>query len=276
MNILKQLDGITEAVDKKKSIEFDELNLSKLKQLLSTNYSDAYDGFKKGYRIYRGCRTSYGSIAILKPGKRKSENTYNYYTILMSEVFDSWKQFPKRNSSFICSSSFSYADSYAGNGLIYYVFPENGANIGICPDTDIWDSFSLILGLPMIYSLSDFNREICNPIFGTDTISPSNMKKILKSFKMNDEESISRLKTIFESFESYPYTDIFVEISQKNNLSTLYEVFEYLFDPNRNYFLNTTIDKYNINSRNTEAEVWTDANCIFIQDHVLNMLENGD
>ena len=64
----------------------------------------------------------------------------------MSYLLPSWKDFPKRDSSFICTTSEYKARDYAfDKDDLYHVFPENGANLGICSSLDIWDSCNIQL-----------------------------------------------------------------------------------------------------------------------------------
>lgn len=109
--------------------------------------------------IYRGMRQS--ATIILGDGndlERKSANTQNYYTMLTSnDILESWKGWPKRSKSFICSNNTGKAKIY-GNG-IFRVIPLENQDIAVATSDDFWDSF------PRTYeyganNLSDFNRLI--------------------------------------------------------------------------------------------------------------------
>ena len=112
--------------------------------LIRTDYSDAWALFDNENYIYRGTERKYlnkEDFAVeVTPGIRISKDGIpNLYTILLSEILDSWKKFPKRNRSHICSLDGHTASSYGD--YLYYVLPKNGTKIGVCPYGDIWDSF---------------------------------------------------------------------------------------------------------------------------------------
>lgn len=132
-------------------------DIKELKQLLKTDYSSAYEKYLNGKGIFRGVNKNVvkkiGVYSILKPGLKASEDVkYNLYTRLFSDILPSWKDFPPRNRSFICTSStgkaleftsmFATLDEWKNN--IYVVLPKNGASIGICPKSDLWWSFPAI------------------------------------------------------------------------------------------------------------------------------------
>lgn len=74
---------------------------------------------------------------------RKSANTANCYTVLIDYFLKSWKLYPKRSRSFICSLDEDYASGY---GNLYQVYPVGNPLIGICSSRDMWNSFKNISG----------------------------------------------------------------------------------------------------------------------------------
>ena len=106
---------------------------------------------KKGEWIFRGIKGK--SDAYLKIDSnvgtpRVSSNAwYNYYTLLMDNL-PSWKKYPLRSRSIICSTEEGSAESY---GTLYVVIPYDNTNVGIAPDGDIWYSFKMGI-------LNDFNE----------------------------------------------------------------------------------------------------------------------
>lgn len=69
--------------------------------------------------------------------RRRSENTSNHY----SEIFDNipeYSDFPKRQRSFIASTSKNVAASFSGR--VFCIIPFNGVKIGVCPGPDMWDT----------------------------------------------------------------------------------------------------------------------------------------
>lgn len=111
--------------------DYNTITEEQVVQFLLTDFSEALNS----QPIYRGMETNdYYIISPDKNNPRKSANTYNYYTLIINNSVP-WKNFPNRE--IICSTSARTATSY---GLVYRIFPRNGAKIGICPDNDIWGS----------------------------------------------------------------------------------------------------------------------------------------
>ena len=106
--------------------------------ILAEHCSDAYQTARTP--IWRGTGRNKAEIMMLDPstGTRRSENTTNYYTMLMDNS-PYMKGFPKRSNSLICTTRRKVAESY-GNGKAYAIFPYNGTKIAICPGSDLWDT----------------------------------------------------------------------------------------------------------------------------------------
>ncbi len=96
------------------------------------------------FPIYRGMNLPNDintSIYNTNSFTRKSANTYNYYTLLFDN-HPSWKDYPKRSKSMICTTEYSTADGY---GNVFIVIPSDKAKIGVCPANDLWNSFDHFL-----------------------------------------------------------------------------------------------------------------------------------
>ena len=78
--------------------------------------------------LYRGIKSRtdvlYGDSS---ENERKSANTTNHYTILFSEILPSWRSYPRRDRSWICTSDEYNAASY---GSLYNVFPVGDPILG--------------------------------------------------------------------------------------------------------------------------------------------------
>ena len=113
---------------------------------------------RKRHFLYRG--VSGGStFSYIEPKKhnRVSANTSNIYTLVIDN-HPKWKGYPKRSKSIICANTPGGASSY---GSVYHVFPVDGANYGICPQSDLWMSFMKTL---KVYTLLEFNETILSKI----------------------------------------------------------------------------------------------------------------
>ena len=110
--------------------------------------------------IYRGTRRK-ESIIFTDPTTeaRRSANTFNYYTLLMSSgTLPSWKNWPQRDRSLICSGNVDDAAGYAWYGDPFVVLPIGNPKIAICPAADFWDSFPLQLNNLNGYLRDYFNN----------------------------------------------------------------------------------------------------------------------
>lgn len=122
--------------------------LAKAAELLETHCSAALRHYvNKGLVLYRGFESP-ESVLIgdsTQGQARVSANTKNYYTLILDND-PSWQEFPKRSRSFICSTSEGTAEVY---GRAYCVFPFDGTELGVCPNSDIWNSFNTTaMGFP--------------------------------------------------------------------------------------------------------------------------------
>lgn len=137
---MRAADFILENDNDPRSQNHDSLSFEQVYALLKTNCSEALKAFSTGHQIYKGLQLT-GNFYKTDPSliERASANTYNYYTILFSNL-PNWKAYPKRSRSLICSTSYQKAKSYAAGNNPFLVMPFDGARIGICPTEDIWTS----------------------------------------------------------------------------------------------------------------------------------------
>lgn len=257
------------------------LNEVQLKELLNTDYSSANKVYNNNNNnaphIYRGM-TGVFDIAKIQPGVRKSQFTSNIYTQLISEILPSWKDYPKRNRSFICTNDKSKAYLYTRGtqGSVYEVLPKNGAKIAICPAKDIWKSFKGSNLKEVDFEFEDgdqFNNamllmfdklgiRVSNSIFNTP-----NPKKVIDVY--NEVDKIVKTFTSNQLFNlegviKYKYLSNFLHYMYDHKMTTL-ELLDKMLDPVNNGFELTTIEKFG-SGKETDGshEIWTDAECLFI------------
>lgn len=221
---------------------------AKFKKLIEGDYSDAFKKFLNGNIIYKGLvKLNIENFKLLYPiDDRKSKNTANYYTVWMNNSPE-WAAFPKRN--IICTSDVHYA---SGFGKIYYIFPKNGTEIGICPENDIWVTYNRrssetssewgVLGL-----FKRFN-ELFSEINGNFTDQFS-YEDLLNNIKIFDDLPLDKKKEILQSEVGLTLN---IDLSQKNSLLNY---FNSLFSPEG--FTHTTLEKYNLSQKNDDNnEIW--------------------
>lgn len=227
-------------------------NLDKIINILKTkcrkNLKDTLDG----YVIYKGMifvPKSYFVDYKEKRKERRSKNTYNYYTIMFSEILDSWKDYPKRNKGIICSNSLTISQNY---GKIFIVIPFDNTKIGVCSQDDIWHSFNKSFNkINFFGDLSTFNY------------------KFFKSLDIIDDkqsiETFIKNTSLEEFLELIEIKNVKIDISIKNHYNKnekLIDIYNDLFNLKKNDF---SIVKKIKDISNKEVELWFDGSCVFIE-----------
>ena len=99
-----------------------------------------------GNFLYRESKDTGSDYALTDPTSgepRVSRNIVNYFTLLIDNL-PSWKKFPKRSRSVVCSTTMAGAYGYGSGTVKKVVVPFDGVKIGLCSDSDYWDSFERI------------------------------------------------------------------------------------------------------------------------------------
>lgn len=133
--------------------------------------------------IYRGMRKNFG-YGIIDPKsspERRSSNTSNHTTLLMDNL-PSWKGYPKRSQSIICSTQLSYARSY---GYVYYIYPSDACKFGVVDSGDVWGGFYKAFGV------GDTSR-----LIGVETFN-----KLLSAIKIKDKTYSGMKSDLIRYFE---------------------------------------------------------------------------
>ena len=308
-NIFNYFDNVIVAASKTQAGKQLLYNEEELKNLLNSDYSEAFSKAKQGHIIYRGAKKYDDSSEFLgllyTPGKRISENTSNVYTKLLSDLFPSWQKFPKRSESIVATFSIEKADDYVDiNGMLYIVLPKNGARIGICPKKDIWNSFD---NFPSsISNLSQFNSAFCYLVseiylFSGNIKDKNDIEKIFlgstakvkelfknfdKSFSSQVEkaylEGVNDAKQLSDYFaknsdgilgqrEKNILHDYVMYYESKNGKTTFFKFLEEIYFDNSNFSIQTTSSLNN----NGFSEVWIEGTCLFIPIEIWEKLENS-
>lgn len=91
--------------------------------------------------IFRGmsANTHFGVIDT-NGFNRGSANTRNYYNMWIDNN-PMWGEYPKRNKSYICTTTYSYASNY---DEVSFIIPADNCKIGICSKEDMWFSFNYL------------------------------------------------------------------------------------------------------------------------------------
>lgn len=241
-------------------------DMSYVQKLLSSDFSEAFRLWKNGVRLYRSSADN-GMVALAKPFFRTSAGTGNEYTLLISEILPSWRNYPKRNYCIICAGNRSSAEEYQEPGrAVYCVMPKNGASIAIAPAADMWDSFS-ILRKYEIDKLDDFNRKLVSFLSSASGMQKSAIEQM---FQDSDVPAVLKL---FEDIEadaktlkrtSLPKFDDFL-ISGLNIGESLTMLLDRLLSPDANGFSVCRISEV----AEVKTEVWTSSECLFLDEKML-------
>jgi hypothetical protein len=202
----------------------------------------------------------------------------NLYTILMSEILPSWRSYPKRNNSFICTNSTEKAVDY---GRVFHHIPLENQKIAICAAPDLWGAFDYMRDKIDVYILNDFNHEIYK--FFSVIIAKGGFSEYIK---LTDEVFDSKDSTIrlFNMVENYLNTNknaekilkdvpsfypkvrkILKVIADTPNFSFI-DYFDDLMKPTNNDFGLKTFDEYITNhSSDSESELWFSGKCLVVE-----------
>lgn len=217
--------------------------------------------------IWRGVYGDSYDFGFIQPGKftRKSANTLNWYTFLVNNS-PTWKAYPKR--SLICTFNQGTAEGYGG-GNTYRVFPVDGANIGIAPNSDFWVSFKAAFN-GGIRTLDDMNYAI-STIFREATGKEVRDESWdhMKYYAKMVPDWFNKGKNWSVNFMNSAAADWLKDL--KYNGSDFIKWLEKILDPDTNGFKHVKISSLpNLYSHNSEC--WTDADCYMInskQSHIL-------
>lgn len=221
--------------------------------------------YGKRHRVYRGL-LKFTLMVDVDPKKftRKSANTNNLYTSIIDNHAE-WKKYPKRSQSIICSSSTKGAAPY---GNIFCVFPEDGANYGVCPTNDIWGSFSRTIG----QSMMDFNWNVLVGIGENALGMWGNSKfKTIAELKKILKEMDRRWAEVEEYEPDNDSKDLLKERLRANNPwlkdynGNFYDLIMSMIVPTKNGFYATN-NPMSLPNEDTPHEIWTDKKSYLINE----------
>lgn len=251
-----------------------EIALDEIKKLLSTDYSEAYVKAKIGNLIFRGDYMPF-SVSVRTPGIRISlGGSYNYYNRLLSGILSNWKKYPKRNNSFICTSSYAYGRRWSDT--VNVVFPKNGTDVAICPAYDMWKSFTSSGIERMLYFNSDLSilfelmtgktTEETNDMFkfGSDEEIVEYLKLVDKKI-IDNKTPISTLQKLkSECYNKTIFGDMFISIRHPDEKpDNILSYINYILNPSKNDFKLLKIKDYNLRM-NQYHELWFSNDALYI------------
>lgn len=234
------------------------------KDMLTKKCKKAWSAYQKSSTIYRGISEMSDAYAFVDPkgsGERKSRwADGNYYTILLDNL-PSWKRYPKRKNSVVCTTGHGNAQSRGGGRGTYIVFPFDGADIAICPNEDIWISFSNIQlnswnggDLNMInHWMNRLNLKDNNSLIGE-------LKKITNK-NFSEEDLLNTAPKILKRHVK--------NWLEEDDEYSLWDWFDVSLDPKNNGF---RIEKVGTPILDKNVEVWTDSKCLLLNTNASKVL----
>lgn len=246
------------------------------------------------YQFYHASSNMAAGIVNIKhPIKNRlstSANNINYTNLVMDNA-DQWKGFPKRRASLMFSNSASTAHGYGR--YLYYILPKDGAKIGVCPVSDLWNAFVLnfdvrgtdeylfnlfyynklirLLSLEYLQrnaNFEDYDKFIIDLKYIDYKIKRTDLEELIdminSSAVISDNYDKVKMKTMITIFKESEFGRSNVDglLTLSNKLITP------KFEANGHSFLKTTTDKLYRNSLDrdysTNVEMWTDEPCLII------------
>jgi len=165
----------------------------------------------------------------------------NYVTLLVDHILPSWKDYPKRSKSLICSTI--DGRTFYGS-TTYVIFPYDKGKIGESTRRDWWISFpNLKASIPNLnYALEKISNYIGIPLSETD---PKKLERLLQKVDYDDVINATPL-----------------HVSTLTNFRTgsFLEFLDDLLSPRNNNF------KLKKSGQNLlkNVEVWTDSKCVLV------------
>lgn len=235
-------------------------------------YFTLYDNPPIYRGVFRGSgNVNFDTVQVAYPSKvgRVSANTSNEYTVLMSGL-PSWKNYPKRSHSFICSTSYETAMTYASTkaGLYAVVLPES-FRLGVCADGDIWESFLYMneqLGIEIVDSAGDAFNYMITKITGFDADRNTTIYDLQSAFQKFQDFVMERNRDLSDT----PYADnrlaqyIAARLRKNAPQGQAFQILAKLVEPTINGFELVT-NVRNLATLPEDAEVWTDSECLLVK-----------
>lgn len=234
----------------------------------------------EGRCLWRGATFGKNSIAYGDSSQynRPSKNTTNHYTLLL-QLLPSWRNMPQRNKSFVCSQSYSYANSYGdkyGNET-RLVLPVGDPLVGVVNSTDFWEGFPGLRVLDGIENMDDLNKLLRAMLRCADLPhTPSTPQELDSSLDrvtelMGDPDSFEEYRASFSNYQRNTIDELANQMEEHGNIQM---VFDHILNPHNN---NIKAVKFST-LPSGKSEVWFAGPAYFINRHhakeVLNILKD--
>jgi hypothetical protein len=263
-----KLKKINESLNKSEITEED------FAELLKNNCRKFIDCIKKSndeYNLLFRKMKSSGDYILSNPKSSSSEriayfSSTNYHNLLISNL-ESWKDWPVRNKSIVCSSYFrAYShDRGRSDKSLYLVIPFDNVKIATGDKNDFWQCFQMLPN-DVEFKMSKYSSPT------ERSLLPYWISKLVEElggdeFELNTDWQ--KLKYFLDSSNVDLVVDKFFSVKgfQYDRNLTLTENINDLLDPVKNNFkigdITETINLYK--ERNSELESWFEDECLMIK-----------
>lgn len=258
----KAINKILCGVDYSKHIRNTISSKNEMISLASNRYLSAFskalnEDNGNPVRFYRGINVKLESPFMMGQYYREDEGDLSAF--IRQNIFNvlpKWKNYPKRNKCIIAETEPTYPKAY---GHLYLVLPENGTNIAIAPNHDIWNSFKLIRKTFGFVGFDEIVLAICELIKSSEEfyrIDKNDIKKVIDI--CNEIDNVSNVSDDMKKLAS----KILSAIKQ---YGTIRNLLDEVLDPEANGFKLISIENINASDFNIRgSEVWFDSESIFI------------
>jgi hypothetical protein len=219
-----------------------EATAEEVVSLLVKNCSEAMMSWHTGRMIYKGFHGVTKDFYHTNPKllTRKSKNTSNYYTLLMSNL-PSWKAYPKRNQCVVATNNYRAAMAYADAEGPYIAFPFNRTKIGVCSQADLWDSFPNLIELG-IGSVLRFNA-------------------VFSDYDLPDDSYENFINALMRKIVAREFGGISSDLSDAKNKAEAIKIFDKILGPKQNGFALKTP----ANFPGGDQELWFDGEAYLLR-----------
>lgn len=217
---------------------------------------NALNAYKNKNIIWRGVPTDNDEeMLFVDPTKfeRKAANTHNYMNLLQSTL-PSWKSYPKRNFSLICTTDKEYAWEY---GDAYVVLPLGNPAIGICPTNDWFGCFPRYDGIEAMNSDLQSMYELIRSEKSPESLPQSH--ELIKTLTAMSPKFLEYSK----NYGSNDLPSFWGDLAKFPNLLAGLNA---LTDPAKNKFKAVTLSQF---KKVPKREVWLSAPSILIKPELL-------
>jgi hypothetical protein len=204
--ITKKMMGMKESITFKeflaerafdKEPDYHSLDIESAIAILNKNCKDALwmlelnRPFWRGFAKHIKAANSGFATVDTSATERESQNTSNYYTVILDNN-PLMKGFPKRSRSFIGSSNYLRADDFRWGGSVYAMIPFDNVPIGYVGKSDMWDTIIRLFG--EIQYIKNFNL-----MFSRMGLEPNiaSFRKFSNRLAEGDEKALEAFKNVF-------------------------------------------------------------------------------